>query len=219
MNNADTFEKLLTRPERRLWEQLTSPGKLQAFLDRLAYSHEEIYRCPLRVLRDRKAHCYDGAVFAAAALGRLGFPPLVVNLYPKRRDDDEHLLAVFRQHGAWGAVAKSNVVGLRFREPIYRTLRELVISYFEQYFNVAREKTLRSYTRPLNLTAFDRYQWLSRDETMDRIAQRLWAMPRTALLTRSMIAGLSPMDERSYRAGLLGADQAGLFVPVCQERA
>ena len=101
------------------------------------------------MLRDRKAHCYDGAVFAAAALARLGYPPLVVNLFPKTRNDDEHLLAVYRQRGAWGAVAKSNFVGLRFREPIYRTLRELVLSYFEHYYNVAGKKTLWSYTPPV----------------------------------------------------------------------
>ncbi len=217
MNSADTFEKLLTGPERLLLAWLTSPGKIQAFLDELAYSHEDAYRCPLRVLRDRTAHCYDGAVFAAAALGRLGYPPRVVNLFPKTRADDEHLLAVFRRGGAWGAVAKSNCTGLRFREPIYRTLRELVISYFEHYFNVAREKTLRSYTRPLNLTIFDRHEWLVRDATMDRIARRLSALPRVALLTRPMIAGLSEMDDRSYRAGLLGADWAGLYLPVASK--
>ena len=147
MNDSDAFQKALTGPERRLLTHLTSPAKIQAFLDELAYNHEDAYRCPFRVLRDRKAHCYDGAVFAAALLGRLGHPPLVVNLFPKTRDDDEHLLAVYRQGRAWGAVAKSNFVGLRFREPIYRTLRELVISYFEHYYNLAHEKTLRSYTR------------------------------------------------------------------------
>ena len=207
MNGTKDFQQMLTRAERDLLGQLTSPVRIQAFLDELAYNHEDSYRCPLRVLRDRKAHCYD------AALGRLGDPPLVVNLFPKTQDDDEHLLAVFQRRGAWGAVAKSNFVGLRFREPIHRTLRELVISYFEHYYNVAREKTLRSYTRPLNLMAFAREGWLTRDETMDRIADRLSAMRRIPLLGPSMIAGLSPVDERSYQAGLRGADLAGLYIP------
>jgi hypothetical protein len=88
-----------------------------------------------------------------------------------------------------------------------------VISYFEHYYNLAYEKTLRSYTRPLNLTVFDRDEWLTRDETMDRIADRLSAMRRIPLIGRSMIAGLSPMDERSYQAGLCGADLAGLYIP------
>lgn len=213
MNDTDVFERLLTGHDRRVLQELTTPAAIQAFLDELAYSHEDIYRCPFRVLRDRTAHCYDGAVFAAAALRRLGHPPLVVNLYPKTRHDDEHLLGIYRRRGAWGAVAKSNFVGLRFREPIYRTLRELVISYFEHYYNLAGEKTLRSYTRSLNLAAFDRYQWLTKDDTLDRIADRLWAMRRIPLLTRTMIGELSPMAACSYRAGLIEADPAGLYIP------
>lgn len=110
--------------------RLSNPSRIQAFLDELAYSTEPIYRCPLRVLRERTAHCFDGALFAAAALRCLGYPPLIVDLLPNGRDDD-HLLALYRVDGHWGAVAKSNFVGLRFREPIHRTLRELALSYFE----------------------------------------------------------------------------------------
>ena len=149
--------KSMNKTERRTLSSLTTPRKLQYFLDQLAYNPEEgWFRCPLRVLRDRKAHCFEGAVFAAAVLENLGFPPLIVNMFPERGTDDEHLFAVYQQHGAWGAVAQSNFVGLRFREPIYRNLRELVLSYFEQYYNLARQKTLRSYTRPLNLNTFEK---------------------------------------------------------------
>ncbi len=100
------------------------------------------------------AHCFDGCLFAAAALRHIGYPPLIVELLPTDRDDD-HLIAVYKLRGAWGAVAKSNFAGLTYREPIYRNLRELVMSYFEQYYNVAREKTLRGYTAPLDLRTFD----------------------------------------------------------------
>lgn len=112
-----------------------------------------------------------------------------------------------------GAVAKSNFVELRFREPIYRTLRELVMSYFEQFYNVEREKTLRSYTVPLNLKAFDRFDWMMSDEPLERIGQRLDEIRKIRVLTRRMIAGLSPIDERSYRAGLFGANRTGLYRP------
>lgn len=108
-------------------------------------------------------------------------------------------------------MAKSNFVGLRFREPIYRTLRELVMSYFEQFYNVEREKTLRSYTVPLNLKAFDRFNWMMSDEPLERIGQRLDEIRKIRVLTRRMIAGLSPIDERSYRAGLFGANRTGLY--------
>lgn len=191
---------------------LTSPYKIQLFLDELTYSAEEIYRCPLRVLRDGVAHCFDGALFAAAALRQIGFPPLILDMIPNERDDD-HIIALFKMNSHWGAVAKSNFVGLRFREPIYRSLRELVMSYFEQYYNVANEKTLRAYTLPLNLTAFDKFNWMISDEHLERIAGRLDRLKKIPIINPAMEANLSPLDQRSSQAGLLGAIHAGLFQP------
>lgn len=133
-------------------------------------------------------------------------------MIPDSRDDD-HILALYKIDGHWGAVAKSNFVGLRFREPIFRNLRELVLSYFEQYFNVEGEKTLRGYTAPLNLKAFDKHKWMTHDETMERIAEKLDRIRRFELLSSKMIAGLSRVDTRSLTAGLQGANQAGLFKP------
>jgi len=137
MTPFETFERMLADTERGMISGLTSPARIQAFLDDIAYSTDDFYRCPLRVLRERTAHCFDGAVFAAAALRRLGHPPLILDLLSNGRDD-EHLLALFKVDGHWGAVAKSNFVGLRFREPVYRSLRELAMSYFEQYYNIER---------------------------------------------------------------------------------
>ncbi len=150
-------------------------------------------------------------------LSSLGYPPLILDMLPNGRDDD-HVLAVYKRDGHWGAIAKSNFAGLRFREPVYRTLRELVMSYFEQYYNVDREKTLRAYTRPLNLRVFDKYQWMTCNETMKRIEKRLSKMHPVRLLTRRMIAGLSLVDERSCQAGLLGANKAGLYKPQHKSR-
>jgi len=205
------FEARLTLPERQLFAGLTTPFKIQAFLDEIPYSTEARYRCPLTVLRDRRAHCYDGAVLAAAALRRLGQRPLIVDLLPG--DDDEHLLAIYKVDDYLGAVAKSNFVGLRFREPVYRTLRELVLSYFEDYYNLKGRKTLRGYTVPLNLNAFDKQDWLGRDETMEAIALRLDKIRKVKLLTPHMIRRLSPMDKRSYEAGMLGTNPEGLYKP------
>jgi len=212
MPEADAFFDALNDRERRLVSGLNSPHDIQAFLDSIPYGTEPVYRCPLRVLRDRAAHCFDGAVFAAAALRRTGHPPLILDMIPDHRDDD-HLLALYRRDNHWGAIAKSNFAGLCFREPIFRNLRELVLSYFEQYYNIEREKTLRGYTAPLNLEVFDRFDWMTSDECMERIAKRTDAIRRYSLLTAKMIAGLSPVDERLYRAGLQGADEAGLFKP------
>jgi hypothetical protein len=204
------FEKILNREERAMMRGLKSPPKIQAFLDSIPYSTDDFYRCPLRVLRDRRAHCFDGAIFGAAALSRIGYPPVIVDMYSNGRDD-EHLLAVYKVDGHWGAVAKSNFVGLRYREPVYRSLRELVMSYFEQYYNTQGEKTLRAYTRPLNLNGFSRLSWMTSDEALDRIAERTDEIQRFGLLTKKMAAILSPVDERSYQAGLLGSDPKGLF--------
>jgi hypothetical protein len=212
MSVLKDFEQTLAKSERRTLAELTTPRKIQDFLDGLPYSVESIYRCPLRVLRERIAHCFDGAMFGAAALRRLGYPPLILNM-PAILQDDDHLLALYKRDGRWGAVAKSNFVGLRFREPIYVTLHELVMSYFEQFFNVERKKTLRSYTMPLNLKAFDRLNWMTNDEALERIGERLDEIRKVRLLTRRMIANLSLVDERSYQAGLLGANKAGLYKP------
>jgi hypothetical protein len=212
MSVLKNFEQTLIESERRTLAQLTTPRKIQDFLDGLPYSVESIYRCPLRVFRERTAHCFDGALFGAAALRRLGYPPLILNMRAIVQDDD-HLLALYKRNGHWGAVAKSNFVGLRFREPIYRTLHELVMSYFEQFYNVECKKTLRSYTVPLNLKAFDKLNWMTSDESLDRIGERLDKIRKVRLVTRRMIAGLSLVDERSYQAGLLGADKKGLYIP------
>jgi hypothetical protein len=215
MTATELFDQALSKTERTLMAKLNSPSGIQAFLDGFAYSTEEVYRCPLRVLRERIAHCFDGALFAAAALRRIGFPPLLLEMLPNDRDDD-HMLAPYKMNGHWGAVAKSNFVGLRFREAIYRTLRELVLSYFEQYYNVEREKTLRGYTAPLNLKAFDRFNWMVSDEPLEQIATRLGEIRKISVVAPQMIAKLSLVDPRSYQAGLLGAVEGGLYRPSCR---
>jgi hypothetical protein len=203
--------ELWTPREAAVLRGLRTPHAVQRFLDGLRYSDDGRYRCPRSVLRDRRAHCFDGALFAAAALRRLGHPPLLVDLRAVR--DDDHVIAIFRSHGAFGAVAKSNFVGLRFREPVYRTLRELVMSYFEPYYNTARERTLRSYSGPVSLRPFDRLEWLIRDETMDRIADRLDEARHHAVVSGAQAARLGHVDDRSYRAGMVGVNAAGLYRP------
>jgi hypothetical protein len=201
----------LSATDRKAFAALKTPAKIQAFLDDVPYSTDDRYRCPASVLHDRCAHCYDGAVFAAAMLRLIGYPPLIVNMFAYR--DDEHLIAVFRRDGHWGALGKSNYAGLRYREPVYRTLRELVMSYFEDYYNIEGRRSLRAYTRPFNLRAFDRAGWLTSDAAMDAIATRLDTLPRTPILTPRMVRRLTPLDKRSYDAGMLGTDIAGVYFP------
>ncbi|HEU5322227.1 MAG TPA: hypothetical protein VFX28_15595, partial [Methylomirabilota bacterium] len=137
---------------------------------------------PRRVLREWTAHCLEGAVFAATALRVLGFPPLLLDL--EAVQDTDHVLAVFRTRGHWGALAKSNFSGLRYREPVYRTLRELVLSYFEDYVNLRGERTLRAYSRPVSLARFDRPRpgWMAADADVWWVARHLLGVPHVPLL-------------------------------------
>jgi len=189
--------------------RLRSPAGIQRYLDGLAYRAEEAAVCPRQVMAERRAHCFDGALFAAAALREFGHPPLLLDLWAER--DDDHVLAIFRVDGRFGAVAKSNFVGLRFREPIFRTLRELALSYFEDYFNTDGEKTLRAYSGLLHLRQFDRQRWMFRDEPLPGISDRLDALRHHPLLTPRMKRRLAPVDRRSLQAGMLGTSRAGLY--------
>jgi hypothetical protein len=194
-----------TPAERSVFRRLRTPEKIQRFLDGLAYNKEPAgptCRSPRRVLRDRTGHCMEGALFAAAALRMAGFPPLLLDLEAVR--DDDHVLAVFRRRGHWGALAKSNYSGLRYREPVYRTLRELVMSYFEHYYNLKREKTLRRYSRPVNLRRFDSIGWMTSEEDVWAVPEYLTVISHTALLPPRLRTGLGRVDDRLFRSGLVG---------------
>ncbi|HET8646052.1 MAG TPA: hypothetical protein VFO85_11205, partial [Vicinamibacteria bacterium] len=172
----------LNRREAATLRSLTPPWRIQRFLDGLDYDFRgQGCRSPRRVLRERKVQCMDGALLAAAALRLQGHRPLIVDL--EAVFDDDHVLAVFRQQGRWGAIARSNFSGLRYREPLYRTLRDLALSYFESYFNLRREKTLRRYSRPVSLARFDRRSWMTTDEDLWYVAEYLVGIKHYRLLT------------------------------------
>jgi len=194
-----------TPAERAIFRRLDTPARIQRFLDDLAYNKEPggpTCRSPRRVLRDRTAHCMEGALFAAAALRMLGHPPLLLDLEAVR--DDDHVLAIFRHHGHWGALAKSNFSGLRYREPVYRTLRELVMSYFEHYYNLRREKTLRRYSRPVNLSRFDAIAWMTAEKDVWEVPEYLLTISHTPVLAGGREGSLGRVDNRLFAAGLLG---------------
>jgi hypothetical protein len=195
-------------PELAQLRRLSTPVKVQAFLDReITYNtepHGATCYSPSTVLEKRLAHCMEGAMLAAAALRMHGHPPLIVDLEATR--DTDHVLAVYRQYGCWGAVAKSNYSGLRFREPVYRTIRELALSYFEDYFNPRREKTLRGYSRPVNLRRFDRLEWMSTKEPLWQIPTYLCEVRHTPLLPPDAERRLQRMDSRLFAAGCLGME-------------
>jgi hypothetical protein len=198
-----------TKKEERLLGSLSNPHRIQAFLDRIPYDDKPGTRSPRWVIREREAHCFEGALFAAAALRRLGHRPLVVDMYAV--NDDDHVIAVFRRRGLWGAVAKSNYVTLRFREPVYRTLRELVMSYFDLYFNTLGDKSLRSFARPLDLGRFDRRGWMTTDEDIGYIGDELNRMKHIPILGPGQVRALNRIDKLLFRAAMLGAKASGLY--------
>jgi hypothetical protein len=201
-----------TKKELSVFRRLTSPHSIQKFLDTLEYSGEERYRSARSVLRDRKAHCYDGALFAAAALEQAGFSPVIVEILPNENDDD-HIVALFKQHRHWGAIAKSNFAGLRYREPVYRNLRELMMSYFEPFYNIKRERTMIGYTAALNLNRFRSVDWQTNDAAMDVIGDALENARKFYILSPAMKRHLTPVDKRSAESGLHGSKQSGLYRP------
>jgi hypothetical protein len=207
------FDEYLNPGEIELMNRLVNPTKIQSFLDSIPYSAEDKNRCPVQVLNDLKAHCLDGALFGAAALRRLGYPPLLVDLLPEPGTDDDHVLAIYKKNGYFGALAKSNYVGLRFREPIYLSLRELVASYFEQFFNIFAQKTLRYYTMPINMAKFDHLEWMWKDENLEIIEHYFLKVKRFPILHPELVDGLSLVDQRSFKAGMIGSNPEGLFQP------
>ncbi len=193
-----------TPRELRSLRALRAPHGIQRALDAMPYHIASSVWSPRRVLRARTAHCLEGAIFAACALRTLGFPPLLLDL--EAVQDTDHVIAVFRERGHWGAIAKSNFSGLRYRESVYRTVRELVMSYFEGYINLRGDRTLRAYSRPLNLARFDRSHpgWMASDADLWFIPEHLVGVPHRPLLTRPMIQSLTRADRRSLQAGLVG---------------
>jgi len=193
-----------TPRELRALRALKTPVDIQRAVEAMPYHIATTAWSPRRVLREGTAHCLEGAIFAAAALRVLGFPPLLLDL--EAVQDTDHVLALFRLRGHWGAIAKSNFSGLRYREPVYRSLRELAMSYFESYMNLRADRTLRAYSRPVDLARFDRTHpgWMTSDRDLWFIPEHLVSIPHTRLLSPAMTRRLSRVDRRSLTAGLVG---------------
>jgi len=183
-------------------ERLRTPKGIQRLLDSFSYHKADTAWSPRRVLQEQTAHCLEGALLAAAALRAIGYPPLVFDLEANR--DTDHVVALYRVRGNWGAIAKSHFTGLRDRMPIYRTLRELAMSYFDDYFNDLGERTLRRYSRPVNLARFDQRNWMTSEKPVWYIPEYLLEMPHKKLLTKSQVDRLYRIDRLGVHAGLLG---------------
>jgi len=196
----------LTYREARFLRSLDPPWRIQKCLDGFDYDvRGEHCRSPRRAIRERTVQCMDGALFAAAALRVQGRPPLILDL--EAVQDDDHVIAVFRERSGWGAIARSNYSGLRYREPVWPTIRTLVLSYFESYFNLRRQKTLRRHSPPRSLVRFDRIGWMTSEEDLWAIPHWLETIRHRRLLPAARERALGPVDLRMFEGGKVGREE------------
>ena len=195
----------LTKSEYEILSRLSTPIKIQDFLDTFPMNWEEkgdTHHSPRRVLKEQKAHCIEGALFAAAALWIAGEPPLIMNLSPRYgRGDFDHVVALYKRGDMWGAISKTNHACLRFRDPIYRTPRELALSYFHEWFiNETREKVLEQYSKPLDMRRFGT-DWITAEKDLWEIADALDAQPYYDLVPKGNWRFVRPADDMELKAG------------------
>jgi len=195
----------LSAGEFALLRRLRTPERIQAYLNATPINHEldgETVLSVREVIRQRRAHCIEGAMFAACALWVNGDPPLVMHL-DCDLSDYPHVIALFRRHGAWGALSKTNGAPLRYRDPIYRTLRELALSYFHEYSNRRGHKTLRSYSVPFDLRRLPLEDWVTSEKACWKAHDRLVVLRHYALITRRQERLLAKRDAFERRAAKL----------------
>jgi hypothetical protein len=198
------FQSCLNGDLQEQFLKLKTPFAIQEYLDSMPYIGEERDRSPLNVMLDRQCHCLDGGFFAALALWRIGFKPLLIDLVPAPGMDDDHVLALYQVDGCWGAVAKSNYVNLGFREPVYKNLRELVMTYFEHFASIHKEKTLRGYTRPLDASRYIHLNWAWDEAGANRLYYKhFYGRKEIALISARAAKRLNPLTDRAYAAEIL----------------
>jgi hypothetical protein len=208
---STVYTEQLSNEEKKFFKQFKSPFDIQLFLNSIKYNPDYITSSPRLVMHKKIANCFEGALFAAAVLRMQGHKPLIVDLMAY--NDDDHVIAVFKQNNLYGAVAKSNTTTLRFREPVYRSIRELVMSYFDFYFNTLGDKSLRSYSNPVDLSRFDKDNWMTTEKDLEFIGDYLFTTKHNKILNAKSIRSLSPADNEVLEICFLGSVAEGLFKP------
>lgn len=173
--------------ELRVLRRLATPEKIQTYLETIRYNNERsgaTCRSPLHVLRRGEAHCIEGALFAAACMRLAGKKPLIVDF--EANGDFDHVVCVFKRKGLWGAISKSNFHSLGYRDPIFKSLRELALSYFPSYHNYRGQKSLRRVSVPVSVTQFDSIHWMTSDDDLWDIGNYLFTVKHEELLPKSM---------------------------------
>ncbi len=195
----------LNEDELKVFRTLNTPRKIQDFLNKIPINFEEdrdTCFSPRMVLKNNRAHCMEGALFAAAALYVNGKRPLVVDMNATKSDDD-HVICVFQRNGFWGAIGKTNHTVLRYREPVYKDIRELVMSFFHEYFDNSGKKNLRYYSEPFDLSKLDHLNWMTSEDDIWFVHDYLDKAKHFPILDRKQISALRQADEIEIAAGRL----------------
>ncbi len=195
---------MFTKEEIKIYKKLKTPAKIQDFINSLKTNFElkgDTCYSPRKVLKHKKAHCVEAAVLAASILKFHGYPPLIIDL-EATKDDYDHVLAVFKKDGFWGAITKANHACLRYREPVYKNIRELAMSCFHEYFlNKNGKKTLRKYSIPVNLNRFNKLNWETSEEDIWFVPEYLCDVKHFNILTKKQIRGLRKVDKIEIDSG------------------
>ena len=199
-----------TKAELKLFKSLNTPRKIQDYLDKLKYNIKDFTFSARGVIKNKVAHCFDGAIFAAAALEVNGHQPFIIDLKSNGEDDD-HILAIFKVGDCYGAIGKSNYVNCRFRDPIYKNLRELVMSYFHIYFNLKGTRTLRQYSKLFDLAKINDINWRTGNEDITPLGDIIDNIQHFTLITKKQEKLLTTADARTFKAETLGVDKRGAF--------
>lgn len=188
----------------RILDKLETPAMIQRYLNSMPFNFEkngETYMSPRRSMESKKAHCFEGALIASLALWLHGERPLLMDL-KTTSDDVDHVVALFRRNGCWGAISKTNHAALRYRDPVYRTQRELAMSYFHEYFLNDGEKTLRSFSEPFDLSRRG-HEWITEENELYELVSEVDHSPHKDLLNKEQIASLINADKIERKAGIM----------------
>jgi hypothetical protein len=204
--NQRLAEKLgLDEREINILSELYSPERIQDYLEQMPNNFEKngnTCRSPRVVMRENMAHCLEGSLLAGLALWLHGEKPLIMDLKSGKGDDD-HVVTLFKRDGLWGAISKTNHVVLRYRDPVFKNVRELAISYFNEYFLDDGRKTLRAYSDPFNLALLPDTKWVTTEQNLWSISRALDRSPHHLLVKKEHIGKLRPADLIERKAGKL----------------
>lgn len=198
-----------TPDERRLFRKLNTPEKIQAYVNELVYNPTDHASSPRWVMITGEGHCFEGGLFAAAVLEMNGFKPLMVDLVAI--DDDHHVLTVYKSDTGWGSIAKSNTTLLAGRHPFYLNPRELVMSYFDFYFNTKRQHSLYAYSDPINLNSFNHWDWRTTDNDLMEMGMSFNDLTHFELISVKKMKALPLARKKLLEACILGSDASGLY--------